>query len=78
MSTLFVFVIIALMSLGLISVGEMIVRTLKPKAKNSEPIDYEPVVTAAGEGLVGTPDPTIHTETFFSQIVHFFGHLFHH
>jgi hypothetical protein len=83
MSTFFVFVLIALMSLGLISLGEMLVRSLKPKAEKTEPLDYEPVINAVGEGLIGAgADSTHYTDVGFGQIVqhivHFLGHFLHH
>jgi hypothetical protein len=82
MSTLPVFVVIALMSLGLISVGEMISRSLKPKSAQSDPLDYEPVITAVSDGLIGTPDPTHHAEPIFGHIaqpiVHFLERFLHH
>ncbi|GAP97877.1 hypothetical protein [Leptolyngbya sp. NIES-2104] len=78
MEILLAFGVMSLISLGVISVGEMIVRSLK--TRSSEPLNYDGVGDAIGSGLSGfEPSDTSH---FFgsigSHIVHFFGHFFHH
>ncbi|MER3432037.1 MAG: hypothetical protein C4288_01045 [Leptolyngbya sp. ERB_1_1] len=77
METLLVFGVMALMSLGLISLGELIVRSLK--SRDAQPVDYTPVGTGL-EGLSGVKSGDI-THLFGSigaHISRFFEHFLHH
>ncbi|MBD1821909.1 hypothetical protein H6F51_05280 [Cyanobacteria bacterium FACHB-DQ100] len=78
MQNLLVFAVVVLMVLGLISLGELIGRSLK--SRNSEPVDYTPVSEAIGNGLIGAePGDGSH---FFGAIAAFFSrfleHFLHH
>lgn len=77
MEMVLVFGLISLISLGLISVGEMVIRSLKPRS--SEPINYDGVVEAISYGSPEIePGDTSHLfGSIGSHILHFFGHFFH-
>lgn len=78
MEMILAFGVTALMSLGLISLGELIVRSLK--SRSAEPVDYTPVGQAIGEGLTGIePGDTSHFfGTIGGHILRFLGHFLHH
>ena len=78
MESFLVFGVCALLSLGLISLGEMIVRSLR--SRSSEPLNRDPLIEAAGSGLSGMePGDSSH---FFgsigNHILHFLQHFLHH
>lgn len=78
MEMLLAFGLMSLLSLGVISVGEMIVRSLK--SRSAEPLNYDGVGDAIGNGLTGCePGDTSHLfGSIGSHILHFLGHFFHH
>lgn len=73
MENLLVFGVIALMSLGLISLGELIVRSIK--TPSPKPVDYTPIAGAL-EGLNGAETRDI--SHFFSAIASHLSHALEH
>ncbi|MBW4442334.1 MAG: hypothetical protein KME10_14075 [Plectolyngbya sp. WJT66-NPBG17] len=78
METLLVFGMMALMLLGLISLSELIVRSLR--SRNCKPVDYDPVVQAIGNGLSATEsgDVTHLFSAISAHLLRFFEHFSHH
>lgn len=78
MENLLVFVVMALMSLGLISLCELTVRSFK--SRDSKPVDYMPVVEALSQGLNGDQpgDATHWISAIVSRLSHVLEHFHHH
>ncbi|MBW4419690.1 MAG: hypothetical protein KME13_10725 [Myxacorys californica WJT36-NPBG1] len=83
MQTLFALTVITLMMLGVITLGEMIVRGFKPRQPDSvEPMEYSGVIDAVANGASGIGEHAGQTEHFLGQVgghlVSAIAHLFHH
>ncbi|MBW4539297.1 MAG: hypothetical protein KME43_09125 [Myxacorys chilensis ATA2-1-KO14] len=83
MQTLFALTVITLMMLGVITLGEMVVRGFKPRQPDQvEPVDYSGVIDATASGLSGMGEHGGQPEHFFGQVgeyvVSAIAHLFHH
>jgi hypothetical protein len=82
MQMLFVLIVVALMMLGVVSLWDMSVKSFKSQSDTKEPLNYEGVVEAIGEGLVGADLPVEHSGSVFGRMVeaiaHALGHLFQH
>jgi hypothetical protein len=73
MENLLVFAVVALMSLGLISLCELMVRSLKSR---HQPVDYTPAIGAVTDGLSGAESADI--SHFFNAIAAFFSRFLAH
>ncbi len=82
MQMLFILIVVTLMMLGLVSLWEIAVKSLKPQPEAKEPINYDGIGQVIDVGLTGIDVPVEHSGSFLGRmmeaIAHAIGHLFHH
>lgn len=83
MHTIFALIVLSLLMLGLVSVVDMMAKTIRARRNPStEPLNYEGWADAASTGLSGADVDTTHAVSGLGRIgaaiVHFLGHFFHH
>lgn len=84
MQMVFVLTIIGLLTWGLIAFGEMVTKAIQSRraTTETEPLNYEGVIDAVGNGLMGVDDPANASGQavggLFGRLLEHVGHWLHH